>query len=434
MGGESVMVFVRDDAVNALLPAPGFQQTLHDSRGWRRFLDKCVESGEAYTDAITSPGGKNRVPAYGFASNSEAVMVVLGTRERPRLTAEMQQLLPLLASVFRGERSAVTAEAQARIATDSSRHAEILASALDTSRSNLQRAFTEALNARKALEEANLLLQSQAEALETQAVEMEMQSEELAGQSEELQQANTELEAARDAAEKANHAKSEFLATMSHELRTPLNAIGGHVQLIELGIYGPVSEAQMTALERIDRSQRHLLGLINDILNLARIEAGRVDYRVDRVNLAEALIDLEPMIAPQLAAKNLKYDLQVPDESLTACADRDKIQQVLLNMVSNAIKFTNPGGSVTVVCTASTDGVDDVYITVSDTGIGIPQDKLDEIFEPFVQVFGGPTRERQGTGLGLAISRDLARGMKGDLTVESIPDQGSKFILCLPGG
>jgi hypothetical protein len=197
MGGESVMVFVRDDAVNALLPAPGFQQTLHDSRGWRRFLDKCVESGEAYTDAITSPGGKNLVPAYGFASNSEAVMVVLGTRERPRLTAEMQQLLPLLASVFRGERSAVTAEAQARIATDSSRHAEILASALDTSRSNLQRAFTEALNARKALEEANLLLQSQAEALETQAVEMEMQSEELAGQSEELQQANTELAAAR---------------------------------------------------------------------------------------------------------------------------------------------------------------------------------------------------------------------------------------------
>lgn len=219
---------------------------------------------------------------------------------------------------------------------------------------------------------------------------------------------------------------------MSHELRTPLNAISGHVQLIELGIHGPVTEQQRVALERINRSQRHLLGLINDILNLAKIEAGRVDYRIESLGVTELLNDIAPMIEPQIRARSLQYRVVLPERDLVVQADKEKVEQILITLLSNAAKFTPPGGSIEVAATVREDRPDLVFIRVTDTGIGIAEDKLASIFEPFVQANSGHTRPAEGTGLGLAISRDLATGMGGDLRVRSTLGAGSCFTLTLP--
>ena len=216
---------------------------------------------------------------------------------------------------------------------------------------------------------------------------------------------------------------------MSHELRTPLNAIGGYTQLISLGVRGPVTEAQQLDLQRIDRSQRHLLSLINDILNFAKIEAGHVDLFVRPVPLAEVLASVEALVAPQLEAKAQRYDDDSAACDAVVLADAEKVRQVVLNLLSNAIKFTPSGGRVVLECAARER---DVVVRVSDSGVGIPADKLEAIFEPFVQLDPGLTRQAEGTGLGLAISRDLARGMDGDVTVRSTVGQGSSFTFTLP--
>ena len=234
--------------------------------------------------------------------------------------------------------------------------------------------------------------------------------------------------AARARADEANRAKSDFLATMSHELRTPLNAIAGYADLLDLGVHGPLTESQRDAILRIQRSQRHLLGLINDVLSFARIEAGHVELELRAVPVHEAVSGLETLIAPQVRRRGLDYACEPCDPSLTAYADRDKMRQILLNMLSNAIKFTEPGGRIRMWC--EPDG-ELVSIRVSDTGCGIPGDKLERIFEPFVQLDSSATRAHEGTGLGLAISRDLARAMNGELTVDSTLGVGSTFTLRL---
>jgi signal transduction histidine kinase len=245
----------------------------------------------------------------------------------------------------------------------------------------------------------------------------------------EAEHAQSLLREQRVVADEANHAKSNFLAVMSHELRTPLNAIGGYVQLLEMGVHGPISEPQREALGRIDRSQRHLLRLINDVLNLSRIEAGRVDYVVEPVSLSEVVLSVTPMIEPQIASKSLTLETEV-DPKIRARADREKLQQILLNLLTNAIKFTAKGGKVRVESGESVG--DRTFVSVSDTGVGIPEEMIERIFEPFVQVDASKSRSAEGTGLGLAISRDLARGMGGDLSARSTPGVGSVFRLDLP--
>ena len=246
--------------------------------------------------------------------------------------------------------------------------------------------------------------------------------------------AQAEIERSLAEAERANQAKSEFIAMMSHELRTPLNAIGGYVELIEMGIHGPVTDAQRDALARIQRSQRALLSRINEVLNYARLETGAVTYDLTEVRVADAVGAAEVLVAPQLRARGLGYSWLGCEPSLAVRADPDKLQQILLNLLSNAIKFTEARdgqrGRVDVGCGMGEDGR--VLIHVRDTGIGIPEDKVAAVFEPFVQVDSTLTRTQQGTGLGLAISRDLARGMGGDLSVESTPGVGSTFTLALP--
>jgi signal transduction histidine kinase len=235
--------------------------------------------------------------------------------------------------------------------------------------------------------------------------------------------------AARRQAEEANSAKSQFLATMSHELRTPLNAIAGYTQLLSLGVRGPILPEQREDLERIDRSQRHLLSLINDILNFAKIEAGHVAIDDSAVDLPDVLRGLQEFVEPQLLDKQVNFTIENKAGDVQARGDTDKVRQILINLLSNAIKFTPAQGNISVVCTAA-DGV--VKIIVTDDGSGIPPDKLDAVFEPFVQVGRDFSSPQGGTGLGLSISRDLARRMNGDLSVKSQLGKGSVFTLTLP--
>jgi signal transduction histidine kinase len=265
------------------------------------------------------------------------------------------------------------------------------------------------------------------------AASFNQMASEVAASRRELERRIAEAEEARAEAERASRAKSDFLAVMSHELRTPLNAIGGYAQLLELGIHGPVNDAQRDALARLGRNQAHLLRLINDVLNFAKLDAGQVQYAVADVLLDEALAGLEPLVAPQVRAKGLTFTSRRcgGDPALVARADPDKLQQVVLNVLANAIKFTPAGGTIAIECDATDDRV---YVRVRDTGVGIPADRLPFIFEPFVQGDRALNRPHDGVGLGLAISRDLARGMDGDLTVESAVGEGSVFTIVLPRG
>jgi signal transduction histidine kinase len=237
-----------------------------------------------------------------------------------------------------------------------------------------------------------------------------------------------QLRTARQAAETANQAKSNFLTTMSHELRTPLNAIAGYTELLMMGIGGPITEAQRNHLERIEKSERHLLALINDVLNFAKIEAGHVQLDRRVVDLSEVVDELETFVEPQLHAKSLRYEEKI-EPGLMAITDREKVKQILLNLLSNAIKFTKHGGTIKVAAIGANGHVS---IAVTDNGEGIPTDKLEAIFEPFVQVGRAFNAPSDGTGLGLSISRDLAKKLGGDLTCRSEVGVGSTFTLELP--
>jgi PAS domain S-box-containing protein len=238
-------------------------------------------------------------------------------------------------------------------------------------------------------------------------------------------------ESARVQAETANRSKTDFLASMSHELRTPLNAIGGYTDLLLLGVRGPVTPEQQADLERIGRSQRHLLGVINDILNFARVEAGFVEYAMRPVRVAALMEEVEPLMLPQLATKSLAFACDPGPAGLAVHADPEKVRQILVNLLANAVKFTPAGGRVWMSAGAVADVVE---VRVHDTGIGIPPDRVAAVFEPFVQVHRTLAKPIEGTGLGLAISRDLARGMGGDLRAESVPERGSTFVLTLARG
>ncbi|HEX6036995.1 ATP-binding protein, partial [Longimicrobium sp.] len=245
----------------------------------------------------------------------------------------------------------------------------------------------------------------------------------------ELVAARESAELARREAEVANRAKADFLASMSHELRTPLNAIGGYVDLVEMGIHGPVTQAQREALARVKASQQHLLTLINDVLAFAKVEAGQLELALRPRPAAALLASVEPLVAPLAAAREIALSIEGCDPSLSMLCDEERARQILLNLVGNAIKFTQRGGWVRLACAARAEWLD---VRVRDNGPGITPEQQRTIFDPFVQVERRFSNPREGVGLGLAISRDLARAMGGELSVDSVRGQGSTFTLRLP--
>jgi PAS domain S-box-containing protein len=246
---------------------------------------------------------------------------------------------------------------------------------------------------------------------------------------------------ARLEAEAASQAKSAFLAIMSHELRTPLNALLGYSELLELGLSGPLTEAQREQLGRIRLSAKHLLGLVNELLDLAKVESGRLSVSAADAPVSDAIASAVALVQPQAAARGLELIVKSSQHPSMYIGDDERVRQILVNLLSNAVKFTPPGGTITIEAGTTTShdaearlqsGRNYVCMRVTDTGPGIPRDKLIAIFDPFVQADSGPTRTKEGSGLGLTISRRLARLMGGDLTVQSTEGKGSMFCLWLP--
>ncbi|HWJ23747.1 MAG TPA: PAS domain-containing protein [Gemmatimonadaceae bacterium] len=274
----------------------------------------------------------------------------------------------------------------------------------------------------------------------TEQVLARREVERLLGESE---RARSEAEQARAEADAANRAKSEFLATMSHEIRTPINAIQGYAQLLDLGLGGAVTPQQRDYLGRLATSSQHLLGLINDVLDLSKVEAGELAVSRESAVTGRAIVATLDLVAPQAAARGVRIvDADRGAPGVAYVGDEHRVRQVLVNLLSNAVKFTEPGGTVTITSGSANEAPSHAhsdaagpwaFVRVEDTGVGIAPELQTAVFEPFMQVESGHTRTKGGTGLGLAISRRLARLMGGDLTLESVPGQGSTFTLWLPG-
>jgi PAS domain S-box-containing protein len=299
---------------------------------------------------------------------------------------------------------------------------------------------TEERRARAVLKAQTEELQQQSAQLAQTHMQLELANRALRRANAALAERTSEAERARAQADAASRAKSDFLATMSHEIRTPINAIIGYTELLEIGIAGPLADRQRAFLERVHVSSRHLLTLIEDILDLARIEAGRTDLTTAPVPANRTIAAAIALVGPQAHARRIRLAQPTfADSQTTFEGDEDRVRQILVNLLSNAVKFTEPDGQVTV-----SHGVSDLppptvdgrgpwtYIRVADTGVGIAPADLERVFLPFEQAEQGYTRRKGGTGLGLAISRQLARLMGGDLTAESEVDAGSTFTLWLP--
>jgi PAS domain S-box-containing protein len=234
---------------------------------------------------------------------------------------------------------------------------------------------------------------------------------------------------ARREAEAANRIKSELFARLSHEFRTPLHAVSGYLEILQQNIHGGLNVEQRRDVERIHQAQEHLLALVNMILDFAKLEGGSIELSMVEIPIEETLRGAEALVAPQFAKKGVRYTHRNGDPSLGVFADREKVQQILVNLLANAVKFTPAGGAVELDWKLEDETL---FVRVRDTGSGIPEDKIEEIFEPFVQLRGAGSLPTGGTGLGLPISRDLARAMGGDVRATSTVGVGSVFTLALP--
>ena len=246
---------------------------------------------------------------------------------------------------------------------------------------------------------------------------------------------------ARAEAEAASEAKSQFLAIMSHELRTPLNAVIGYADVLNMGIAGPLNPDQRAKVTRILGSARHLLGLVNEVLDLSRADAKELTVQRRAVPLASTVDGSLAVAQPLADARGIELRGACADGSTAFLGDPDRVRQILVHLLDNAMKFTQPGGRVRVECECDVtpareahlgDHARWVCVRVVDTGIGIAAESLPGIFDPFVQVQSGHTRPTDGSGLGLTVSRRFARLMGGDITVTSEPEVGSTFTLWLP--
>ncbi len=394
---------------------------------WRAFLLECMEHGKCKGQFPTADGWSS--PATGLRVTADVALVLVGGTPDEEAVETALRILPLFGDLVAGEQHAGAIEAQAGIGAEAAARTEVLTRWLAASRDKLRDALRTSDERREALELQGEELRAATEDLTRSQRELEVVNHSLIQTNAALEISSREAERDRELAENANRAKSEFLATMSHELRTPLNAIGGYASLLEMGIGGEMSGQQLDYLTRIKRSQEHLSTLISDVLNFAKVEAGKIEFDLSDVELDAELASTGDLIETQAEAQHVSYSFSPGAAGVRVRVDRDKMVQIVLNLLTNAVKFTPPGGRVELA-----SSVDDsaARIQVRDTGPGIPPDRLSSIFEPFVQLERRLETERGGVGLGLAISRDLAERMGGGVTVESVFGKGATFTVRLP--
>jgi signal transduction histidine kinase len=438
LGGERLLLFAPDPELGVVLPAPGFPQVLRGAAAWRAFIEASAHEGGF---AGTVPGADGPEPAQGCALADGTAAVLVRPAPGAPGPGLLRPLLPLLSAYFRYERQVIADEVHLRAAREAADRERALTRTLQQLRDRLEEALGEAGEARaqagQRAEEAEALateLQAHAEQLQDQAVELEVLNDELAARAQEAERARAE-------ADEANRAKSSFLANMSHELRTPINAVMGYAELLTMGVTGPVTPNQQAQLERIRVSSAHLLTLIDDILDVAKVEAGHMTVEHAREPVAEVVAEALALVGLQAQAGALTLQDECGASPAHYMGDRARVRQIVVNLLSNAVKFTPAGGRVTIRCGTTGRPNPDArlagagpwtFLAVEDTGIGIPPGQLPRIFQPFVQAEEGHTRTRGGTGLGLTISRQLARLMGGDLTATSSEGTGSRFVLWLP--
>jgi signal transduction histidine kinase len=237
-----------------------------------------------------------------------------------------------------------------------------------------------------------------------------------------------ELRAALQRAEAGSQSKSEFLASMSHELRTPLSAVVGYMELFEGDMLGPVPAEQKRYLKRVKAAARHLISIIEEILTFSRIDAGKEEVHGEMLDVVQLARDVEELLEPQAVLKGLELSVTLPDQSVLVNTDPTKLRQILINLLGNALKFTDAGAVVLEMSVAD----DSVTFCIRDSGPGIDSADLERIFDPFTQVDQSLKRRKGGTGLGLPVSRRLADLLGGSLSVESSPGAGTAFTLRIP--
>jgi signal transduction histidine kinase len=437
LGCDSLMFFTRDPELGVLLPAPGLPQTLRAAGEWRALIDRCVDAGGGAGEVTVPDGGVQHARCIVIDRGAVAVLVGPGAEDVDGET--VLPLLTLLAALFDAERHAAAEAARAAAAGLAVERSAALTRTVQSMRDRLEAALRVAEAARSDAAQSEAEAQSLSEELRAQAMQLEEQALELEMLNDDLSLRTQEAERERAAADVANRTKSEFLANMSHELRTPINAIMGYTEILQLGIAGDVSPQQRMHLERVRASSQHLLTLINDLLDTAKIEAGQLTVTRERARLADAVGDALGLLAVEAAARAIVVEEDCP-EQVTYYGDEDRVRQIVTNLLSNAIKFTEPGGRVELRARevpATADGAVSgdgpwMCLDVEDTGIGMSAEDLEKVFRPFVQAVAGRTRVTGGTGLGLTISRQLARLMGGDLVARSEPGRGSCFTLWLP--
>jgi signal transduction histidine kinase/ActR/RegA family two-component response regulator len=371
VGAKDLLVFAPDEEVGALLPAPGFPQTLPGGREWREFVRRCAQEGRAQAD-LPYPDVATVLPASGIALRGGAVLVLLGGRPRAELVAQAVAALPLLAAAFRAERKAMAGAGHAAAAVASTR-----------------------------------------------------QSEELVAR---LTQLQGELQAALRELNEASRLKDEFLATLSHELRTPLNAIVGWAHVLQAGNVDRETTAK--AIETIRRSAQAQNQLISDMLDVSRIVAGKLRLEVRPVDLAPIIEAALDTVRPSAAAKAVNLVQEIEPAAGPVLGDPDRLQQVVWNLLSNAIKFTPTGGRVRVALTALAS---ELEVTVEDDGPGIDPEFLPHVFDRFRQADSSPSRSHGGLGLGLAIVRHLVELHGGSVRANNREGgKGAVFYVRLP--
>ncbi len=241
-------------------------------------------------------------------------------------------------------------------------------------------------------------------------------------------QRTAELATAMEKAQAADRIKSAFLATMSHELRTPLNSIIGFTGIMLQGLAGPLNSEQQKQMSMVQNSSRHLLALINDVLDISKIEAGQLTLGITSFNLRQSLEKMIKVVAPLATQRGIDLKVDIAEDIGEVSTDQRRLEQVILNLLSNAVKFTEQG-HVSVSCRSQNDNY---LLSFTDTGIGMPEEELKNLFQPFHQIDTGLARKREGTGLGLSICKKIIDLMGGSIRVDSKWGQGSTFVVSIP--